>query len=152
MPRYFKLVCLHDDPQWYLEEFRQGRARYGWSGPGSNLRSIKARIDAGEWKNRTDDEVQAWSYTQFLIERVGIGDRVVVQTEQPIRTFLIGEVIPPGYEFSPGDLDDFNHVLHITPITREADTAVIPASVDLFKKSLRSIISPYLPATHLTAL
>jgi hypothetical protein len=120
MPRYFKLVCLHDDPQWYLEEFRQGRARYGWSGPGSNLRSIKARIDAGEWKNRTDDEVQAWSYTQFLIERVGIGDRVVVQTEQPIRTFLIGEVIPPGYEFSPGDLDDFNHVLHITPITREA--------------------------------
>ena len=98
MPRYFKLVCLHDDPQWYLEEFRQGRARYGWSGPGSNLRSIKARIDAGEWKNRTDDEVQAWSYTQFLI----------------------GEVIPPGYEFSPGDLDDFNHVLHITPITREA--------------------------------
>jgi hypothetical protein len=120
MSRYFKLVCLHEDPQWYLEEFRQGRARYGWSGPGSNLRSIKAKIDAGEWGNRTDNEAQAWFYSQFLTERVGVGDRVVVQTEQPIRSFLIGEVITPGYEFSPGDLADFNHVLHITPITREA--------------------------------
>jgi hypothetical protein len=44
MSRYFKLVCLHEDPQWYLEEFRQGRARYGWSGPGSNCAALKPRL------------------------------------------------------------------------------------------------------------
>ena len=33
MVRYFKLVCRHEDPEWYLKEFLSGRARFGWSGP-----------------------------------------------------------------------------------------------------------------------
>jgi hypothetical protein len=86
MARYFKLVCLHeDDPKWYLKEFLEGRARYGWSGPGSDLHTIRAKGD-----DRTPDEKQTWRYTQFLIERIKVGDRIVVQVEQPLRNFLIG--------------------------------------------------------------
>jgi len=45
------------------------------------------------------------------------GDRVVVQTEQPIKQFVIAEVIPPGYDYAPGNWDDFNHLLHTRPLT-----------------------------------
>jgi hypothetical protein len=136
MARYFKLVCLHEDPKWYLKEFLEGRARFGWSGPGSDLRSIKAKMDAGKWRDRTDNEAQAWSYTRFLIERIAVGHRVVVQTEQPLRNFLIGEVIAPRYDFTPGDLDDFNHVLHIIPLTREAIPINLKAVTGALKHDL----------------
>lgn len=36
----------------------------------------------------------------------------------------------PGYDFTPGDLDDFNHLLHVTPLTSE------PIPVNLKEVSL----------------
>jgi Restriction endonuclease len=68
---------------------------------------------------RTEQETETWFYTKFLIERLKAGDRVVIQREKPLRTFLLGEVIEPCYEFSPGNLPDFNHVLHVKPLTTE---------------------------------
>jgi len=113
MNRYFKLVCIHEDPEWYLREFLSGRARYGWSGRGCDLREIKKM----EWATWTDVQRVAWSYSKFLAERIAVGHRIVIQMERPIRRFLIAEVVSPGYEFTPGDLDDFNHVLHVRPLT-----------------------------------
>src|SRR6266436_216738 len=114
MSRYFKLVCL-SDPVWIVEEFRQGRARFGWSPPGTDLREISKK-DPATW---SEQERVTSSYTKFLIQRVTPGDRIVIQPEQPIERFLIGEVVEPGYEFSPGTLDDFNHLLHVRPLTTE---------------------------------
>ena len=111
MPRYFKLVCLSQDRDEYVAEFFEGRARYGWSGPGNDLRQLK--VKEGPW---TATDRLVWSRTKFLLERVRPGDRIVVQLEQPIRTFLIGEVTG-GYDFTPGDRPDFNHVLYVTPLT-----------------------------------
>ena len=84
----------------------------------SDLRPIKSKMDAGRWEDRTEEEAETWSYTSFMIERIEVGNRVVVQFEQPLRSFLLGEVIAPGYDFS-GDLEDFNHFLHIKPLTKE---------------------------------
>jgi hypothetical protein len=142
MPQYFKLVCLPDNepivtPEWYRDEFLAGRARFGWSGPGSDLRPIKAKMDAGRWGDRTKHEADVWYYTQFLIERIKVGDRIVVQPEQPLRTILLGEVIKPGYEFSPGDLPDFNHVLHIKPLTNKP----IPVNAKVISASLKHDLS-----------
>src|SRR5687768_6094740 len=113
MRRYFKLVCLHDKPNWYIQEFQNGRARFGWSGPGRDLRILRQKCE------RSEDERITWSYSKFLLERIVVGDRVVVQVDQPLQRFLIGEVIDPGYGFSPGDLEDFNHVLHVHVLTPE---------------------------------
>jgi hypothetical protein len=111
------LVSLAENPEWYLDEFLRGQARFGWSGPGTDLRGIKAKMDAGKWADRTTEEAQSWQYAKFLIERIGVGDCLVIQMGQPLRSFVIGEVVPPGYDFAPGNLDDFNHVLHIRPLT-----------------------------------
>jgi Restriction endonuclease len=113
MNRYFKLVCTHENPDWYLQEFLAGRVRFGWSGPGCDLREIN-RKNRATW---SDDQRVTWSYTKFLVERIVPGDRVVVQTEQPIERFVVAEVIPPGCDYAPGDLDDFNHLLHARPLT-----------------------------------
>jgi len=115
MARYFKLVCLHDDPAFLLPEFRAGRARFGWSPPGTDLREIQKR----QWTARTDQDKRTWRYTKFLIEKVVPGDRVVIQMEQPIEKLVIGEVIEPGYDFAPGNLKDFNHLLHVRPLTND---------------------------------
>src|SRR4029077_15823944 len=112
MPKYFKLVCLHDDQSWYLREFLSGRARFGWSGPGMDLRKLKEK----DRRQFSKEEQTTWHLTQFLLERIFPGDRLVIQTEQPLRNFLIAEVVKPGYDFS-GDLPDFNHVLHVKPLT-----------------------------------
>jgi hypothetical protein len=111
MRRYFKLVCLHKDPLFLLREFRAGRARFGWSPPGTDLRKIKIK------KIWTDEDKSSWRYTQFLLERISVGDRVVVQMEQPIEQFVIGEVIKPGYDIAPGRLKDFTHLLHVRPLS-----------------------------------
>jgi hypothetical protein len=115
MSRYFKLVSLHNDPHWYAQEFHAGRARFGWSEPGSDLREIRKK----DWPARSNDERVTWTHTKFLIDRIVPPDRVVVQTDQPLECFLVGEVVSPGYDFSPGDLDDFNHLLHVKPLTPE---------------------------------
>ena len=137
MTNYFKLVCLSEKPEWYEAEFLAGRARFGWSGSGSNLRTIKAKMDAGRWQDRSQHEADVWSYTKFLVERIRIGDRVVIQPEQPLKAILLGEVINPGYEFSPGDLDDFNHVLHVRPLTPKP----IPINAKAISASLKHDLS-----------
>ena len=75
------------------------------------------RIRAKDNDQRSDDERITWRYTKFLVERIVPGDRVVIQIEQPLQRFLIGEVVVPGYSFSPGSLTDFNHLLSIKPLT-----------------------------------
>jgi hypothetical protein len=115
MRRYFKLVCLHSDPSWYIQEFLDGRVRFGWSAPGSDLRKI--RIKVNDRTEMSDEERITWRYTQFLSERIVPGNRLVIQAEQPLRRFLICEVVPPAYDFAPGDLPDYNHVLHVKPLT-----------------------------------
>src|SRR5690242_1494422 len=113
MRRYFKLVSLHDNPSWYIQEFQNGRARFGWSGPGMDLRALRLK------QQRLGDERITWSYSKFLIERIVPGDRVVIQVEQPLQRFLIGDVLAPSYDFSPGNLEDFNHVLNVQALTPE---------------------------------
>jgi hypothetical protein len=133
MNRYFKLVCFHDDPNHYIQEFLNGRARFGWSGPGSDLRVIglKAKSEMSE------EERITWRYTKFLYERIAPGNRLVIQIEQPLRRILIGEVVPPGYDFSPGDLPDYNHVLHVKPFTRSP----IPINSKAVKAALKHDLS-----------
>lgn len=114
MSRYFKLVCTHESPDWYRREFLAGRVRFGWSGPGCDLREIKKK----DWAAWSADQRVAWTYSKFLLERIVPGDRLVIQTEQPIERFFIAEVIQPGYEYAPGDLVDFNHLLHARPLTQ----------------------------------
>jgi len=114
MAHYFKLVCV-DDPAFLLSEFRAGRARFGWSPPGTDLREIRNKPST----SRTDQERLTWRYTKFLLERAIPGDRVVIQMEQPIEKIVIGEVIGAGYDFAPGNRDDFNHLLHVRPLTHE---------------------------------
>lgn len=117
--RYFKLMCLHD-PLFLLREFRAGCARFGWSPQGTDLRKIKSKQST-----RTEREKVTWRYTKFLLERIEVGDRVVIQMEQPIKQFVIGEVIEPGYDIAPGTLKDFTHMLHVRPLTPK------PISVNL---------------------
>jgi len=135
MNRYFKLVCTHENPDWYMQEFLCGRTRFGWSGPGCDLREIRGK----DWATWSDDQRVTWRYTQFLVERLVPGDRVVVQPEQPLRRFVVAEVVPPGYDYVPGDLPDFNHLLHIrvlTPTPIPVNSSAISAALkhDLSKR------------------
>ena len=115
---YFKLVALAGDPNWTLDEFKAGRARYGWSWfPGADLRILENRT------TRTAEEAIVWRYCQSLVRRIEVGNRIVMQFEQPMRRFVIGEVKEPGYEFAndgyrnPDGSLDFRHVLHVRPLT-----------------------------------
>lgn len=110
---YYKLVAFYK-PDWLRTEFLAGRARFGWSGPDADLHVIR-KIPPAE---RSTDQRVTWTYTQFLVERLRIGDRVVYQYKQPLREFLIGEVIDPGYSFD-GAREDFNHIVHVRPLISE---------------------------------
>lgn len=84
-----------------------------------------------------DEERECWYYTQFLINRIVTGDRLIIQTERPLRRFLIAEVTGP-YGFL-GSEDDFNHYLECRAITENyiaIDSEFIPAWVryDLSKR------------------
>jgi|SRR5690625_3735475 len=112
--RYFKLLSTYESKEdWIVAEFLAGRARYGWSPPGADLRDFRRGVKP--WQDWPEDIRWAWSPSQFLIRRIQVGDRIVVQTRQPLREFLIGEVIEPGYDFD-GSHDDFNHILHVKPL------------------------------------
>ena len=137
--RHFKLVALAGDPNWTLSEFMAGRVRFGWSWfPGADLRILERNT------TRTAEEAIVWRYCQFLVRRIEVGDRVVMQFEQPMRHFVIGEVKEPGYEFAndgyrnPDGLD-FRHVLYVHPLTPKPiplDRAEVPAALrhDLTKR------------------
>jgi hypothetical protein len=109
---YYKLVAINN-PEWLQSEFLAGRARFGWSGPQADLRTIGKLNDS----QRTPEQRITWRYTQFLLCRIRVSDRVVFQFQQPLRHFLIGEVAEPGYSFDPKTWADFNHILHVRPLT-----------------------------------
>ena len=132
MKRYFKLVAL-DDKEWLIKEFLAGRARFGWSGPGSDLRILRDKSEFNE------DERITWRYTQFLTERLSPGDRLVCQFEQPLREFWLGEITEKAYEFDSEGRDDFNHIVNILPLSQSAipvNAKYVPASLkhDLTKR------------------
>ena len=130
--RYFKFVALSDH-DWIVNEFLAGRARFGWSWPGSDLRRLEQK------ETLTEDERITWRYTQFLIRRLNTGDRLVCQFQQPMREFWIGEVTAAGYEFDGNPRDDFNHIIHVEPLTPQAvsvKASFVPAALrhDLTKR------------------
>jgi hypothetical protein len=132
MARYFKLVCL-SNPTWILDEFLKGRVRFGWSPPGTDLREI-ARQDRDV---RSDQERTTWKQAQFLVTKVRSGDRIVVQPEQPLESFVIGELIEPGYKFDSDTKADFNHILHVRPLT----PAPIPVNAKEVSAALKHDLS-----------
>lgn len=133
MNRFFKLLCEPEDPDWYLSEFLNGRARFGWSGPNSDLQILRNTSN----ENCTEEQLLSWSRTKFLIERIQCGHGLVIQIGRPIKSFLVAEVISPGYEFKPGNLDDFNHVLNIRPLTKKP----IPVNSKSVSESLKHDLS-----------
>ncbi|MFH1022881.1 MAG: hypothetical protein V1809_05790 [Planctomycetota bacterium] len=116
-----------------MKEYLSGHVRYGWGWPDCDLREIKKK-DSSTWSN---NQRMTWSHAKFLIERIEFGHRVVVQTEQPIRRFVVAEVIAPGYNFEPGNLDDFNHLLNTRPLTPEP----IPINSKAITAALRHDLS-----------
>ena len=43
-PHYFKWVALREEnPDWYEQELRSRRARFGWSSPGSDLDRVRRK-------------------------------------------------------------------------------------------------------------
>jgi len=134
---YFKWVALkEDDPDWYERELLAGRARFGWSPPGADLRAIKDKMDRFSWSERTAQEAEAWSYGSYLIQYTHPGSRLVIQTRRPLRSFWLAEVIDPGYQFD-GEHDDFNHIFHV----KLASQKPIPIDLKEISPSLRHDIS-----------
>jgi hypothetical protein len=113
MSRYFKFVSIRKDKEeWMLNELQKGRARFGWSSPGSDLRVIKAKGAS----DRSAEEKVVWRYTQFLINRLTKGDRLVIQLSRPLRKFLIAEVIGEYQSTDPQE-NDFNHYIECRLLT-----------------------------------
>lgn len=153
MNRFFKLLCEPDQPDWYLNEFLNGRARFGWSGPNCDLRVLSKTKN----EDCTEEQLLTWSKTKFLYERVKCGDFIVIQIGRPIQDFLIAEVVSPGYEFLPGNLDDFNHVLHVLPLTKmpipvNSNSVSAALKHDLSKRGHYYEIYPEGSIAELTAL
>jgi len=115
MHQYFKLVCLHDNSDWLFDEYKNGRVRFGWSGPGSDLRVIGVIADKN-YSEMTDDQRITWRYSQFLLNRIKTGNRLILQFKQPLREFLIAEV-NGQYTYSTKEEPDFNHILPCKPLT-----------------------------------
>lgn len=127
--RYFKFNAFRED--WIHQQVLNGKAHFGWSWAGMDLRELQNRDQFN------DDEKECWRKAQFLINRIEIGDRLIIQTERPLRRFLIAEVTGP-YGFL-GSEDDFNHYLECQAITENyiaIDAECIPAWVrhDLSKR------------------
>ena len=115
MHRYFKLVCTREDKtDWMLNEYKAGKVRFGWSWPGSNLRIIAVK----SFEEMNEDERITWRFTQFLINRIKTGDRLVLQFERPLRNFLVAEVTGE-YQYAENEEDDFNHIMPAKPLTPE---------------------------------
>ena len=133
---YFKLNAFREDkPDWIHQQVLKGKAHFGWSGRGMDLRELREKLH--KKKPLNEAEKKCWRMTQFLINRIRPGDRLIIQTERPLRRFLIAEVTGP-YGFF-GSEDDFNHHLECRAITENyiaIDSAIIPAWVrhDLSKR------------------
>ncbi|MYL36904.1 restriction endonuclease [Halobacillus litoralis] len=113
--RYFKFVATFSGQEdWMMQELKDGSARFGWSGPGSDLRRIK-EIPSSQ---RTSNEKVTWRYTQFLMKRLTVGDRLVIQLKRPLRQFLIAEVTGE-YGSTDPEMDDFNHYVECRLLTND---------------------------------
>jgi hypothetical protein len=133
MTRYFKYVSIRNgQTDWILNEIKQGRARFGWSGPGSDLRLIQSK----DPRNRTTEEKVVWKYTQFLVNRLKPGDRLIVQLDSPLRHFLIAEVNGPYGSTEPNE-KDFNHYIECTLLTE----SFINVESEAISQSLRHHLS-----------
>ena len=123
--KYFKLVALNrGNVKWMLKEFRDGRLHYGWSFPECNL-NVFPKKEKNEW---TPKQKLCWKYTQFLVKRISIGDRIILQLHQPLRKFLLAEVTDEYYFQDPPD-KDFNHILPVEPITEnyiDLNSKIVP--------------------------
>ena len=113
MTRYFKYVSIFSGREdWMLNELKEGRARFGWSGAGSNLNEIKSKSPS----NRTAEEKVTWKYTQFMVNRLSKGDRLIIQLSRPLRGFLIAEVVGEYHSTEPEETD-FNHFIECKLLT-----------------------------------
>lgn len=127
---YFKLVvCPYESgktPGDWVEKVRRqildGKVPFGWSwipmdseDRTPDLSVVREKLQRGE--QLEDDERVVWNRCQFLINRIEIGDRLIIQTERPLRQFLIVEVTGP-YGFL-GTERDFNHYRECKLLTKE---------------------------------
>lgn len=112
---YFKFVSINPDPNWMKDELMNGRGRFGWSGKDCNLSIIRS-LDNNE---RTDEQRITWTKTKFLVERLRVGDRLIIQLEQPLRQFYLAEVTGE-YFFDEQPKRDFNHIIPIRLICEHA--------------------------------
>lgn len=114
MTRYFKLVAIRENKKdWMKNELTEGKARFGWGPPGSDLRQVE-KIPG---EKRTNEQKVIWRHAQFLLKRLKIGDRLIIQHEQPLRKFIIAEVTGP-YGFTNTE-DDFNHYVECKLLSKE---------------------------------
>lgn len=112
--KYFKLVATYPNHEdWMYQEFKEGRMHFGWGWKDCDLRDLKQKT-RDEW---TDKQNKAWYYSQFLLNRLKVGDRIVIQHKQPLREFLIAEVTG-DYYFDTDPSEDFNHIVPVKPICR----------------------------------
>ena len=113
--RYFKLVATYPDhEEWMFKEFKEGRMHFGWGWEECDLNIIQ-KIKRSD---RTEKQKKAWYYSQFLLNRLEVGDRLVIQHKQPLREFLLAEVVGE-YKFSDDPGDDFNHIIPVKPICKQ---------------------------------
>lgn len=126
---YFKFNAFREGrAEWIHQQVLGGKAHFGWSGPGMDLRPLQKKLQ--ERRQLTEAEKECWQKTQFLINRIKVGDRLIIQTEKPLRRFLIAEVTGP-YGFL-GSEEGFNHYLKCRAITKnyiKINSAIIPAWV-----------------------
>ncbi|MCM3163261.1 hypothetical protein [Metabacillus litoralis] len=133
MTRYFKYVSIRNgQEEWMIKELNEGRARFGWSSPGSNLHIIKSK----EANERSTKEKVVWRYTQFLINRLKAGDRLIIQLGQPLRQFLIAEIVGEYGSTDPQE-KDFNHYVECKLLTN----SFIQVKSEAVSQSLRHHLS-----------
>ncbi|MCY4614269.1 MAG: restriction endonuclease [Nitrospira sp.] len=144
---YFKFNAFREDkPDWIYQQVLKGTAHFGWSEPGMDLRTLQKKLEGETPLNEA--EKQCWRMTQFLVNRIRPGDRLIIQTERPLRRFLIAEVTGP-YGFL-GSEDDFNHYLECRAITENyigIDAEFIPAWVKHDLRKRGQYYQIYRPAT-----
>ena len=151
---YFKFNAFREGrADWIHQQVLGGKAHFGWSEPGMDLRTLQKKLE--EETPLNEAEKQCWRMTQFLINRIRPGDRLIIQTERPLRRFLIAEVTGP-YGFL-GSEDDFNHYLKCKAITEDyiaIDSAIIPAWVrqNLCKRGQYYRIIPEATIKHFDSL
>ncbi|MDZ5781886.1 restriction endonuclease [Marinococcus luteus] len=132
MSRYFKFVATREaEEEWMFDEALKGRARFGWGPPGSDLKKISSKPK----NKRTSEEKVVWKQAQFLLKRLEVGDRLIIQHKRPLRKFLIAEVT--GNYHSTNTEEDFNHYVECELISKE----YIPIESEVVSQSLRHHLS-----------